>query len=57
MKISVVIPTLNSERTIGIAAKLVLSITNEVRAVDSYPIAGAAEISEKEGTKVILVKG
>ena len=57
MKISVVIPTLNSERTIEIAVRSSLSVADEVIVVDSYSTDKTVEIAEKEGAKVIQVKG
>ena len=57
MKISVVIPTLNSERTIKIAVESALSVADEVIVVDSYSVDRTVEIAEKEGAKVIQVRG
>ena len=57
MKVSVVIPTLNSERTIGIAVRSALSVADEVIVADSYSTDRTVEIAEKEGAKVIQVKG
>ena len=57
MKISVVIPTLNSERTIQIAVRSALYVADEVIVVDSYSIDSTVEIAEKEGAKVIQIKG
>ena len=57
MKISVVIPTLNSERTIGIAVRSALSVADEVIIVDSFSTDRTVEIAEKEGAKVIQIKG
>ena len=57
MKVSVVIPTLNSEMTIGIAVRSALSVADEVIVVDSYSTDKTVELAEKEGAKVIQVKG
>ena len=57
MSISVVIPTLNSERTIGTVIKSALTVADEVIVVDSFSIDNTVEIAEKEGAKVIQVKG
>jgi len=57
MKVSVVIPTLNSERTIGMAVRSALSVADEVIVVDSFSTDRTAEIAEKEGAKVIRIKG
>ena len=55
--ISVVIPTLNAERTIGIAIRSALLVADEVIVVDSYSTDRTVEIAEKEGAKVVQVKG
>lgn len=57
MKISVVIPTLNSERTIRLAIVSSLKVADEVIVVDSYSTDRTVEIAEKEGAKVLKVKG
>ena len=57
MRISVVIPTLNSERTIGVAVRSALSVADEVIVIDSYSTDRTVEIAEKEGAKIIQVKG
>ena len=54
---SVVIPTLNSERTIQVVVRSVLSVADEVIVVDSYSTDRTVEIAEKEGAKVIQVNG
>ncbi|ADX81892.1 glycosyltransferase [Sulfolobus islandicus] len=57
MKISVVIPTLNSEKTIGATVKSALQFASEVIVVDSFSTDRTVEIAEKEGAKVFQVKG
>ena len=57
MKISVVIPTLNSEKTIGITVKSALSVTDEVIVVDSFSSDRTVEIAEKEGARVLQLRG
>ncbi|WP_225968777.1 glycosyltransferase [Saccharolobus islandicus] len=57
MKISVVIPTLNSERTIGIAVRSSVSVADEVIVVDSFSTDRTVEIAEKEGARVLQLKG
>jgi glycosyltransferase involved in cell wall biosynthesis len=57
MKISVVIPTLNSERTIGIAVRSAVKVADEVIVVDSFSTDKTAEIAEREGARVIQVRG
>ena len=57
MRISVVIPTLNSERTIRVAVRSALSVADEVIVVDSYSTDRTVETAEKEGAKVIQVRG
>ncbi|BCU68766.1 glycosyltransferase [Stygiolobus caldivivus] len=57
MKISVVIPTLNSERTVEVAVKSALSVADEVIVVDSFSSDRTVEIAEKGGARVIQVKG
>ncbi|BDB99827.1 glycosyltransferase [Saccharolobus caldissimus] len=55
--ISVVIPTLNSERTIRTAVKSAMEKADEVIVVDSFSTDKTVEIAEKEGAKVLQVKG
>ncbi|MBB5255261.1 glycosyltransferase [Sulfurisphaera ohwakuensis] len=55
--ISVVIPTLNSERTIRTAVKSAMEKAEEVIVVDSFSTDKTVEIAEKEGAKVLQVKG
>ncbi|ARM76131.1 glycosyltransferase family 2 protein [Acidianus manzaensis] len=57
MKVSVVIPTLNSEKTIGLAVSSALKFSDEVIVVDSFSSDRTVEIAEKEGAKVIQIKG
>jgi glycosyltransferase involved in cell wall biosynthesis len=57
MKISVVIPTLNSERTIGIAVRSAVKVADEVIVVDSFSTDRTAEIAEREGARVVQVRG
>lgn len=57
MKISVIIPTLNSEKTIGIAVKSAIDKIGEVIVVDSFSKDKTTEIAKREGAKVIQVKG
>ncbi|MUM63682.1 glycosyltransferase [Acidianus infernus] len=57
MKISVVIPTLNSEKTIKLAVSSSLKLADEVIVVDSFSTDRTVEIAEKEGAKVLQVKG
>ena len=57
MEISVVIPSLNSERTIGMAVRSALEHADEVIVVDSFSTDGTAEIARKEGAKVVQVSG
>ena len=57
MKISVIIPTLNSEKTIGIAVRSAVSVADEVIVVDSFSTDRTVDIAEREGAKVIQVKG
>ncbi|MGC9105611.1 MAG: glycosyltransferase [Thermoprotei archaeon] len=57
MKISVVIPTLNSERTIGIAVRSAVKVADEVIVVDSFSTDRTPEIAEKEGARVVQVRG
>jgi glycosyltransferase involved in cell wall biosynthesis len=57
MKISVIIPTLNSERTIKLAVNSSLRVADEVIVVDSFSTDKTVEIAEKEGSRVLQVKG
>ncbi|QGA68898.1 glycosyltransferase [Sulfolobus sp. E11-6] len=57
MKLSVIIPTFNSSRTIHLVVRSALKIADEVIVVDSFSSDNTAEIAEKEGAKVIQVKG
>ncbi|MCY0882385.1 MAG: glycosyltransferase, partial [Acidianus infernus] len=57
MKISVVIPTLNSEKTIKLAVSSSLKLADEVIVVDSFSTDRTVEIAEREGAKVLQVKG
>ena len=56
MKISVVIPTLNSEKTIKLAVSSSLKVADEVIVVDSFSTDRTVEIAEKEGAKVLRAK-
>ncbi|BBG23192.1 hypothetical protein IC006_0476 [Sulfuracidifex tepidarius] len=57
MKVSVVIPTLNNENTIAIPVSSALGIADEVIVVDSFSTDNTVKIAEKEGAKVIQVRG
>ena len=57
MKISVVIPTLNSEKTIRVAVSSSLKVADEVIVVDSFSTDRTVEIAEKEGARVLQVRG
>jgi glycosyltransferase involved in cell wall biosynthesis len=57
MKISVVIPTLNSERTIKLAVSSSLKVADEVIVVDSFSTDRTVEIAENEGARVLQVRG
>ncbi|MGC9079846.1 MAG: glycosyltransferase, partial [Nanopusillaceae archaeon] len=53
----VIIPTFNSEKTIDLAVRSALEITDDVIVVDSFSKDKTVEIAEKEGAKVIQIKG
>ena len=57
MEISVVIPSLNSERVIGRAIRSAMEHTDEVIVVDSFSTDRTVEIARKEGAKVVQVSG
>ncbi len=57
MKISVVIPTLNSEKTIRVAVSSSLKVADEVIVVDSFSTDRTVEIAEHEGARVLQVRG
>jgi len=57
MEISVVIPTLNSETTIGMAVRSAMEYADEVIVVDSFSTDRTVEIAVKEGTKIAQVSG
>lgn len=57
MKISVVIPTLNNEKTIGITVKCAVSVADEVIVVDSFSTDNTVDIAEKEGAKALKLRG
>ena len=57
MEISVVIPTLNSEETIGMAVRSAMEHADEVIVVDSFSTDRTVEIARKEGAKVVRVSG
>ena len=47
MKISVIIPTLDSEKTIRVAIRSALSVANEVIVIDSFSTDRTPEIAER----------
>jgi len=57
MEITVVIPTLNSEETIGMAVRSAMEHADEVIVVDSFSTDRTVEIVRKEGAKVVRVIG
>ena len=57
MEISVVIPSLNSERVIGRAIRSAMEHADEIIVVDSFSTDGTVEIARKEGAKVVQVSG